>query len=262
VQGLANGALTRVIADERLGQSTGILESYQKILPVLPRLLAALLVFLLLMLGLGVWAIVPCIGWISGFGMLMFFALAIGPIIAPIVVVEKVSPGTALRRAWELTRRRFWWVIGFMAVLIAFSYLIVMGPAMIMGAVLTGLMGAATDMMQMNTITTVANSLTSLVTSLLYQPLQLTAVTLLYFDLRIRTEGLDLAIEAQRDSGQELDLARLTEDTPLSTSESILTGKEFGYFILLSLGAAAIWFALVMVFMLFSVLLVGLSGGM
>src|SRR6266498_1017584 len=73
VQGIATGALTRAVADNYLGKKTSILDAYRGIgkswLTLLGALLFILLVFFVLTLW---WIIVPCVGWYTGFGMMVF----------------------------------------------------------------------------------------------------------------------------------------------------------------------------------------------
>ena len=69
-------------------------------------------------------------------------------------------------------------------------------------------------------------------TSLFYLPLQLAAVTLMYFDLRVRTEGFDLAVLANV-TPTVIPSALASQVAP-SVSTPLITGSELGYFVLLS----------------------------
>jgi len=84
----------------------------------------------------------------------------------------------------------------------------------------------------------ILQALTSLVFSLLFVPLQLIAFTLLYFDLRVRTEGLDLAMLTQ-DAAAGPDA--VTRQAPPAESGNLITGRDLGNFFLLSLGFGAIY---------------------
>jgi hypothetical protein len=79
---------------------------------------------------------------------------------------------------------------------------------------------------------------------LLYLPLQLTAMTVVYFDLRVRSEGLDLALQAAAASGEETNIVALAGTSPQPTS-SLVTGTDVGQFVLLSLAGGAIYVVLV-----------------
>jgi hypothetical protein len=79
-----------------------------------------------------------------------------------------------------------------------------------------------------------------IVTGVLYMPLQLTAITLAYFDLRVRTEGFDLALlslAATSGSGIEA-----TAEVPvMHERKSLITWPDIGHFALLSIAFIALY---------------------
>jgi hypothetical protein len=111
IQGLATAALTQAVANSYLSHRLGIIESYQKLGQSWLSLTLALFFAGVFGVGLILWTIVPCVGWLTGLGMLSFFVLVVVPLIAPIIVLEKQKASGAIRRAWDLARRRFWWVL-------------------------------------------------------------------------------------------------------------------------------------------------------
>jgi hypothetical protein len=93
---------------------------------------------------------------------------------------------------------------------------------------------------------TIVQTAVTLFFSLIYLPLQLTAITLMYFDLRVRTEGFDLAVLAQGlaiDTGSEMgDVTAVTAQVPVSRGEKLVTSNEFGYFVVVSIAGALLTF--------------------
>jgi hypothetical protein len=231
VQGVATAALTRAVADNYLGRSTDMLEAYQRVGKSWARLIGVIILMVFLYIALVIWFIIPCIGWISGPGLLVYIVAVIGPLLAPVVVLENMGAG-AIRRAWELVRRRFWWSLGFMVILVLFNQLIIAGPSTLVALFLQyALKDQSAD--SYNLVRTLAQTLVSLGTSLFYLPLQLAAVTLMYFDLRVRTEGFDLAVLAG--SSPTRDASTLASQPGPSISTPLITGRELGNFVLLSL---------------------------
>lgn len=250
VQGVATAALTRAIADQYLGQTIDFIEAYVSIGGQWKRLLGALFLAGLTAIGLGLWFLVPCIGWFTGLGIAMFWGNAIIPLIAPVVVLEQQRAKSALRRAWDLARRRFWWVAGYVGLLFLLNQFIVSGP----GSLVSALFGLFAENMAESvgtstafTIQTVAQSIVTLIASLIYTPLQLTGITLMYFDLRVRTEGFDLALLTHSVS-EDAKIADVVSQTPPPEKTGLVTGKEMGYFVLLSLAALALIFVIMLVF--------------
>jgi len=249
VQGAATAALTRAVADNYLGRKTDMLGAYQRVGRSWARLIGVLILMIFLYIALVIWFIIPCIGWISGPGIFVYVAVVIGPLIAPVVVLENLGAG-AVRRAWELVRRRFWWVLGFMIILTLFNQLLIAGPSTLISIFLRyALESQSTE--NFLVVRTLAQSLVSLATSLFYLPLQLAAVTLMYFDLRVRTEGFDLTVLAG--ATPDGDASTIVSQTGPAISTPLITGNELGNFVLLSLlglgGACLISFLLQALFL-------------
>jgi hypothetical protein len=241
VQGLATAALTRAVADNYLGRETGILDAYQRISSRWVSVLGAIVLIVLLSIALLVWTIVPCIGWLSGLGMLLFTSTVILPLVAPIVVLEGLPAGASIRRAWELARRRFWWILGFVFILYLFAQFLISGPTFLVSTVMTLFVRESGNPYSLTGASTILQTLVTLVMSLLYLPLQLTAITLMYFDLRVRTEGFDLTVLAAEArgaeaSGQQADIDALTTQAPAVTQSRLITWTEVGYFVIITLG--------------------------
>ncbi len=243
IQGVATAALTRAVADVYTGKSADIIGSYKNLKGSWGRLVFALLFMSLVFLAAVIWFILPCIGWISGIGLLIFLAMAVLPMIAPVVVLEQRSVLASIRRAWDLTRMRFWWLIGFGFVINLFGQLVVTGPVLIIDAGLQAVLTSSNVPLDQQLIwSTVIQTLVGMVTNLFYLPLQLTAITVAYIDLRVRFEGLDLILQAAEPLGSaSLDTVFLPQ-TAETAWAPFITGKDFGYFILLTIAGVVIYF--------------------
>ena len=257
VNGVATAALTRAVANNYTGKPVGILDSYRTLSTSWLRLILALVIVFFLVIFLLIWSFIPCVGWFSGPGILFFIGLVVTPLIAPIVSLEKMGVFSSLRRAWDLARTRFWWLMGMAFVLTLLGQLIVTGPVyllnFILGAVLSSFSGT---MEQQLAITSIIQTLITMSMSLLYIPLQLTVMTVVYFDLRARSEGLDLAMQMSGDTGSENENISLPEISNKS-SMPLITGIDIGRFALLSLAGIAIYALIVSVFFLIGMAALG-----
>jgi hypothetical protein len=241
VQGIATGALTRAVADNYLGKKTGILEAYRGISGSWLSLVAALLFILLLFFVLMVWWIfIPCAGTFTGLGMMIVLMTVVNPLVAPAVVLENQGALDAVRRAWSLARRRFWPVLGSIFVLYLFSLLIVNGPQAIVNLLLAQVSDSFGDRTMQLVVTSIVGGLVSLVFVLIYYPLQMTAFTLIYFDLRVRTEGFDLAILTTEASGSP-DVSEIMTVPVPEVNEGLMTWAEVGNFAILTLGGLGLY---------------------
>lgn len=240
VQGIATGALTRAVADNYLGKKTGILDAYRGIGKSWPTLLGALLFIMLIVFVVILWWLVPCIGWFTGLGMLVFLGGVVNPLVPPVVVLEKQGAVDAVKRAWSLARRRFWPVVGYIFILGLFSLIVVNGPAAIANLILAQVFRSFGDPTTQLLITSIIQGLVSLVFVLLYYPLQMTAFTVIYFDLRVRTEGFDIALLTMEAAGST-DLSEVTAVPVPQTNERLITGPDLGNFAILTLVGAGLY---------------------
>jgi len=127
---------------------------------------------ILLGVGLLIVAIVVAVRWSLG---------------AQVVVVERTSGFGGLKRSWTLTRSRFWRTVWFMVLL----WLITIVAALIISLVFTlPFSGAGNNVRQ--AVSQVGGTLANV----FVVPLTLIAVTLYYYDLRIRREAFDLEMLA------------------------------------------------------------------
>ncbi len=258
VQGFAVAALTHAITDSFLGEEIGIEKSYRKIGGGWKPLLIAYILLALLNIGLVIWTMVPCIGWLSGAGMLIFTSMVLTLLIAPIVVIEKRPGSQAIRRAWDLARKRFWWMTGYALLLSLFSLLIIQGPVAIINMVFTSQVQASLDPTKIYTYQMIIQTLTALALSLLYQPLQSACAIMAYFDLRVRLEGFDLAMMANQSAESPLEAREVASLAPAAEATSLVTWQEMGYFTLFSLAGVLLYFLLVFGFAMLFMLTSGL----
>jgi hypothetical protein len=109
----------------------------------------------------------------------------------PAMLLERIGPVDALRRSFRLVRGRWWPTAG----------------ALVVGYLLIGILGALVTAVIMVIPSLVADGNTLVgalgavvggtVGSVLTTPYSAAVVTLLYFDLRVRKEGLDLQLIAE-----------------------------------------------------------------
>lgn len=247
VQGLGTAAMTRAVSDNYLGEKTGSLRAFRKIGSSWLSLIGALIVAGLVGIGIFIWAFIPIVGWLTGWTMLIFLSLIVVPFIAPVIILEDAGASGAWRRAWDLARQRFWWIIGFFLVLTIFNWLVVVGPTLLLDFVFVfTLIDSISDPTTAVLVNSVITSLITLFFNLIYLPFQLAAITLVYFDLRVRTEAFDLVLLSQDTKDSELKAADVMVAAPQAQKQTLITLREFGYFAGISVLVFVIFFVLVM----------------
>lgn len=107
---------------------------------------------------------------------------------APVVGAERLGPVASMRRSWRLVARRFWPVMGLSilssVVAMLFGYALGLVPTVLSLVVGTDGFGWL--------LTAASGILTSLIT----MPIVAGITVLIYLDLRVRTEGLDIELDA------------------------------------------------------------------
>ena len=108
----------------------------------------------------------------------------------PALLAEDVRGSKALGRSFVLTKGRWWATFGALLV----TYLIVLVISGILTLLIgTTLIGSLHDEAVAAVLTTVVNTLSSVITL----PLLAAVLTIIYYDLRVRKEGVDLDLLAR-----------------------------------------------------------------
>ncbi|WP_420631455.1 hypothetical protein [Candidatus Leptofilum sp.] len=198
---IGSAALTKAVSDSYLGRKIGYWESFQRMGNSWATLIFASIVAGFIVFGLAIPVIIlffiPCIGPILGF-IGAFIVGAIGNVlislVTPVVVLERKGAIASVRRAWELAKHRFWWAFGYLFLLGLLSGLVILGPTAVIEFLFATILGDTSSFFQI-IVEQTSNSLLSAV----FMPIRLAAITLMYFDLRIRFEGFDLAVLSATD---------------------------------------------------------------
>ena len=126
--------------------------------------------------------LIPLVMWI-----LVSWSMAI-----PVLLLERAGPLTSLRRSRALVRGNWWRLFAIFIVTYLLAGVISSGVGALVGGVAALVPGLSADVRGGVLLTVLA------VTSALTEPVFPIVVTLLYFDLRVRNEALDLDVLAQR----------------------------------------------------------------
>jgi hypothetical protein len=174
------GASVKAAADVYQGASPDWRESLRFGFRRFPALLGALIM---------VWVA-------SSFGL--FFCLLPGiwlfvswSVTVPAVMVEHSGPLAAMGRSFRLVRPRFWQALGAVA-LSAILYFAV--------SYIFSLLGTVFSIFEENPasgVSLLASTISSTISSVIVFPFIAAVITVLYFDLRVRSEGFDLEILAR-----------------------------------------------------------------
>ncbi|MEA2123773.1 MAG: hypothetical protein QOI80_555 [Solirubrobacteraceae bacterium] len=179
-QTLTAAACLRTIGGDVVGAPAGAAESLRYAAKRLgPLIWISILYALALVVG-----VLMCFVGVVWLGVL--FCLA-----TPALLFEEARGGAAMRRSRQLIEDHWWRVFGALVV----GYLIVAVLQGILGALVGGVILAQSDSELTNAVLV---TLVSIVGFALSLPFASALLTYIYFDLRVRKEGFDLQLLAQR----------------------------------------------------------------
>jgi hypothetical protein len=196
---LSLAAMSRAVSDRYLDRPASLGSSYAAAVRRGGALLGAILLLILLVAGLSVAGFVGIalatlagpIGIVPAIALLLAWLLALplvavrSTLFAQAIVVEGVGSLTGLRRSWRLTHRFFWRT--FAIVLVVYLLQSVVG-VVLQAPISLVVSGTGTQQLLGKAV--------GAVTSVLVSPLSLIALTLVYYDLRIRKEAFDIEMLA------------------------------------------------------------------
>ncbi len=179
-QTIASGALTTAVSSDYLGtaadSATALRTAFNRFWPLLASGILA---------GMGmIFGFLACL--IPGIFLAVAWSVA-----TPALVVENLGPGRALSRSMQLVKPRFWPTLGCRVLL----YLMTVIPGTIIAIPATFATNGDTRI--------IVSGILSMLISLLITPFSAATLVLLYFDLRVRSEGFDLQLLA-RSLGMEV----------------------------------------------------------
>ncbi|MAT97253.1 MAG: hypothetical protein CL608_08935 [Anaerolineaceae bacterium] len=214
---IGTAALTTAIADSYLGRKINFDSAFRRmdntwLTLILASFVAGLALFALAIPVVLV-SIIPCLGGLAmlvGLFLIGVSAVVVFSLLPPVVVLERGGAIASLKRAWALSKLRFWWIFGYLLLLGILTLLITFGPSFLIGFLIPLVLGNSNALIQ-----SIIQQSATLVLTAVFLPIHFTAVTLMYFDLRIRFEGFDLMVLASNDDEFANDVSDLTTKTIL-----------------------------------------------
>lgn len=226
---LLTGMLASVLGHSVLGRQIGMPEAWQLTRARLGALFGATMLSWLIVFGtviggsllsvlawavlsaahlapLGVLLMVLAIPTSVVFGVIFFVRLAASP---GAVMLERQAPVASLRRSWRLVRKSSWRVFGILLlaeliVVVAAAVLAV--PFSVIGTLVGGhgsgsLFIVGADSRSTPIVAAIVAGIGTIVAGTITRPVLAGAQVLLYVDLRMRREGLDIALQSAAGDG-------------------------------------------------------------
>ena len=190
------GSLVDAAAARYLGRETTVGASFRAGLRVAPKIIATgLLLFLALTVG---WlalfflvavannALLATVGILAGLvaTVFVFASWLVAPVVASI---EPVGPLHAVRRSWWLSKGHRWRILGLQLLLVVLQ--------LVLSTLISFVFVAA--FISDAVVRVVLQNIVNVIATVLWAPIEWGTFTILYFDLRVRKEALDLQLAAE-----------------------------------------------------------------
>jgi hypothetical protein len=220
VDTVLTGLLTVVIGRLVLGHKISAGEAWRIARPRIPALVGATLLIPLILLG--VWAVYAVvlviltvahapgalIGLLAGVGAIAAIVLTswfsiMFRMAGPAVVLEQEGPAQALARSWRLVRGSFWRVLG-ITLLAGLIVLVTAGVLQVPFGLLAAMAGGGNSLLPStggNAASILISAVGGVVAGAVARPISAGVAVLLYVDLRMRREGLDLVLQTAAAAG-------------------------------------------------------------
>jgi hypothetical protein len=147
-------------------------------------------VIVALAFAIGEWAIIP--GLIIGFGgtVAIVYAYVKLAVASPALVMEGIGVIGSLKRSWALVRRSWWRVLGILVLAAIITSLLTTVVTIPITLVATLVSGFSESLIP----TVLASGVATLVAGIITLPFSAAVTGLLYIDLRMRREALDIEL--------------------------------------------------------------------
>jgi len=190
-----NGIITFMASEAVLGRTSTALSAIQHIHDRFAPLAAAMIVVFAIVFSAIV--LLTFVFFLCGLGVGIIFYLSVTlfTLLVPVMILERVSVGDGIQRTWSLSKRRFWPLLGLLIVLALLTFLI---------SIVFELADLLVDSGNGDEGVNYAQVILNLAYQIVVTPIMPIALTLMYYDTRIRLEGLGLALERTASPGVRL----------------------------------------------------------
>ena len=186
-----SGPLTYITSERHLGRTVTFGDTWSAVQGRLATLGGALFLFYVILGAISIaLSFALCLCGL-GFGLVAYIWVALSAFVTPVIILERTSLIAGMQRAWVLGKARVWPVLGLSIAILVISFVIGLALGFAIQLLIRPAIGS--------TSYTVANAVQIVlqtIVSVFIAPIWPITLTLLYYDARVRVEGLDIALQA------------------------------------------------------------------
>lgn len=195
IQGvLIYGPVTYIASENHLGRRVSIREAFGAVRGRLVSLGCGYMALSILMVALSIpilFIASICPPVLAAFVIVVYVGVAAAAFAAPVLTLENVSTSLGVTRAYVLGKSRFWRLIGFLIVIYIVAFIIQLAFGTVSNLLVVQVIQPA------GFVTAVIfGRILDTILSIFILPVIPIGLTVLYYDVRARVEGLDIALAA------------------------------------------------------------------
>ena len=188
---LISAPLTYLASERTMGRSVSIRQAYKAIRGRLAQVTAGVVLFYVLLIVLAAVLTVFLFLCGAGFVVMAFFGLNTYAFLVPVLVLERHGFVYSLRRAWSLAKVRFWPLFWMTLAVYVMTFFIALALSLLRQWLTSGTISAVSTNGSL-----VVQTIFQAFIGMFLEPILPIAYTLMYYDTRVRVEGLDIALKS------------------------------------------------------------------
>ncbi len=218
VQGvLLAGPLTYMASEQHMGRRVTIGEAFSAVRSRLARVGLGLVVFYVILGGTSLILAFTLFVCGLGIGILAYLGVTLYAFLTPVLILERTSLMDGLGRAWMLGKARVWPVSGLMFVIFLIS--VVLNVALTLTIQLITQQNVASVSFGASQALEIV---LQAIIAVFLAPVLPIGLTLMYYDTRVRVEGLDIALQATGKPDPR------PADVMSPPAHGFMTGRDYG----------------------------------
>jgi hypothetical protein len=185
-----SGPLTYITSERHLGRSVTVGDTWSAVRGRLASLGTALFLYYVILGGISVAVSLALCLCGLGFGLIAYIWVALSAFVTPVIILERTGVIAGLQRAWVLGKARVWPILGLSVAILVISFVIGLALGFAIQLVIRPAIGSASY-----TAANAVQIVLQTIVSVFIAPIWPITLTLLYYDARVRVEGLDIALQ-------------------------------------------------------------------
>ncbi len=187
---VVTGSFVYITSENHLGRTATLSDGLKAVSTRFQPMLGGLIIFYAAILAASIAMVFALCLCGLGFGIIGYATLAGSSLLIPVLLLERGTVSTSLGRAWMLGKSRIWAILAITALISILGGIVSFVISVLLDRTLVS------NPANVNLGVTIVTTILATLPSVLLAPILPIAYTEIYFDARVRLEGLDIALKS------------------------------------------------------------------